>query len=99
MVVGSRQTGKARACSSFCLTLEGLFTKNSSWQAKQFRMLLCPDCGDRTTACRITAHSLTGPVQRGMLTVGPHEVREADSQAVPNTSQSDKRWEGTLLRG
>jgi hypothetical protein len=31
-------TGKkanSRACSSFYLTSEGLFTKNSSWQAKQ----------------------------------------------------------------
>jgi hypothetical protein len=68
---------KARACSSVSLTLRGLFTKNSSWQAKQsvlhtivtfygdcMKMYkgFAPNFGDQGTGCCITTtHLLTLP--------------------------------------
>jgi hypothetical protein len=64
-----RWRAKSRACSSFFLTLRGLFTKNSTWQAKQSIlhttvmfygdcMKMCedftPNFSDKRTGCCIT---------------------------------------------
>jgi hypothetical protein len=67
---------KSRACSSLSLTSRGLFTNNSSWQAKQSILhttvtfygewvKMCedfaPNFGDKRTSCCMTTHRLTLP--------------------------------------
>jgi hypothetical protein len=72
---------KSGACSSYSLTLRGLFTKNSSWKAKQSiphaTVMFYSDClkmcqdfapkfGDKRTGCCImTMHHLTLPFSPG----------------------------------
>jgi hypothetical protein len=72
---------KSRACSSFSLTSRGLFTKNSSWQAKQSIpnitarfygdcVKMCedfaPKFGDKRTGCCITTtHCFALPFSPG----------------------------------
>jgi hypothetical protein len=81
---GDKWRAKSRACPSFSLTSRGLFSKNSSWQAKHSILhttvtfycdcvKMCEDFpinfGDKRTDCCITAtHYLTSLFTRESLT-------------------------------
>jgi hypothetical protein len=84
-----RRRAKSKACSSFTLTSIGLFTKNSSWQAKQsianttvtFYGDCVKTCLDLSQnfggkgCCIATTHGLSLPFSPGIFDQKQHDCR------------------------